>query len=277
MSHFTKLLCFMLISVVTVSCMAACGNDSKKVDDPKSGSDGEPTNAPAEQPTDEPAPQSTWTTGAKLPAEFRDLDYWKNVKFAILGDSITELNNYQHKVNAALKFKSMYVDGKSGTTISGSSGTRYYIRMNNIPTDSDVIFVFGGTNDYHYDVPLGQPGDTKATTFYGTIKKMCDRFAAKYPDSVVIFATPLQRKMPAGNNSADGLNSLGFSLEDYVNAIIEVCNQNNFVVMDLYHNSAINQETCEQYTFDLLHPNEEGFKVLADEIVAFLTDTGCAR
>lgn len=274
MDILTKIICCFLISALVFSCLAACGKADKPATD---NPDETPAIAPEDKPTEEPAPESTWTTGAQLPAEFRDIDYWKNVNFAILGDSITELNNYQHKVNAALKFKSMYVDGKSGTTISGATGTRYFQRMGSIPTDSDVIFVFGGTNDYHYDLPLGQFGDSKATTFYGTLERMCERFAAKYPDAVVIFATPLQRQMPAGNNSPDGLNSLGLALEDYVNAIIEVCNENNVVVMDLYHNSAINQETCAQYTFDLLHPNEEGFKVLADEIVAFLTDTGCKR
>lgn len=218
---------------------------------------------------------SPWTTGAQLPSKCRDEEYWKSVNFAIMGDSITELDNYQHKINDALHFADMYVDGKSGTMISGTGKGSFSNkkRTSAVPKNSDVIFVFGGTNDYHYDKKLGEKTDDTVSTFYGALNVLIDALKGRCPNALIIFATPLQRTlMPISGNIE---NNLGFVLEDYVRAIIEVCDEKGIVVMDLYDNSAITAECADRYTFDGLHPNEEGFAVLADEIVAFLTDTGC--
>ena len=70
----------------------------------------------------------------------------------------------------------------------------------------------------------------------------------------------------------DTTNNLGLPLADYINAIIEVCRMYSIPVLDNYSNIGIypkNSTHYSTYTADGLHPNEEGHKKIANEILKF--------
>ena len=103
----------------------------------------------------------------------------KGLKLAVLGDSITEgvgvsdpANLYYNRVKDALGFRSVCVNGISGSRFAAQITPTYFelradrhfvSRVEEIDEDSDVIVVFGGTNDYgHGDAPIGTIQDFHA-------------------------------------------------------------------------------------------------------------------
>ena len=53
-------------------------------------------------------------------------------------------------------------------------------RIFKMPKKVDIIFVFGGTNDYgHGDAPLGKMGDKNPTTFCGALYDLYSRLQKK--------------------------------------------------------------------------------------------------
>ena len=99
---------------------------------------------------------------------------------------------------------------------------------------------------------------------------LCEILTEQHPDAVIVFATPLQRTNPA-DQGVDGKNRQGLKLSAYADAIIHVCAEFEIPVLDFYNTSAITEETSQQYLFDGLHPNTDGFIVMAKEIAAYLS------
>ena len=196
-------------------------------------------------------------------------EYWCGKKIAFLGDSITELNGFQAPLKQLLELDTIYSHGRSGTTITGKNAS-FTVRAYEIENDADLIFVFGGTNDFHENAPLGKPEDVESeTTFYGAVRMLCEMLKQKYKDTAIVFITPLQRVLPPLTGT-DTKNGLGFELSDYVEAIKVLCAEYKFNVLDLHSTSIITKETAGKYLYDGIHPNAEGFNVLAQEIAEYL-------
>lgn len=219
--------------------------------------------------------EKSWTGKKKLSACCRSAEFWEKASFAIIGDSITELGVYQRLLNEKMRFAELYVDGVSGSTVSWAGYRPFVFRTRDIPESTDFVFLLGGTNDFHIDLPLGEKESSDPMTFRGAVAKICDDIGERLPKATVIFATPLQRTLLAVCNHPDETNLLGLKFDAYANAITEVCDEKGAVVMDLFRCGEITKEKCDRYLADGVHPNEEGFAVLADDIAAFLTDMGC--
>ena len=87
-------------------------------------------------------------------------------------------------------------------------------------------------------------------------------------DIDLVLITPLQR-------SKDGYdinftNEAGYKLIDYVNAIKDLGKKYSLPVLDLYSNSGFTNKTMSLYTRDNLHPNENGYKKIAQKMYSFL-------
>lgn len=226
-----------------------------------------PTSASLPTPTPASAPGTPGIV--PLPADKQGKAFWEGKRVAFLGDSITEMNGYQELLRRHLNTSRDFTHAVSGTQLTGRNQS-FMQRAADITEQVDLIFVFGGTNDFHVGAPLGVPDNPATTvTFCGAVRKVCEILTAQHPDALIVFATPLQRTNPPGTGVHDK-NQLGLSLEDYAQAIIDVCAQLGIPVLDFYHTSAITEETAEQYLFDGLHPNQDGFKVIAAEIAQYL-------
>jgi len=107
-------------------------------------------------------------------------------------------------------------------------------RALNISTARDFFFIAGGTNDFNTSKELGTFASTDTSTFYGALKTICNKFATDFPDATVIFITPIPYTeaffdiRPELKNG----NALGYTLNDYRNAIYEVATSYGFNVVD---------------------------------------------
>ncbi len=202
----------------------------------------------------------------------------ENKKAAFLGDSITEgwavhnrANRYPDRLFSDEKMSSIQNLGIAGTCIArqtaekeaAGEGSSFVERYKDIDPNQDYIFVFGGTNDYeNSSVPLGSPEDISADTFCGAVNFLCENLRKHYPDSIIIFLTPVHR---LGDRDTKGKN--GHYLSEFVDAIRCSCRRCGIPVIDLWSEVSFdpnNEEDMKKYCHDGLHPNDEGHRIIAD-------------
>lgn len=208
---------------------------------------------------------------------------YKDKILSALGDSITEQSySFWHQLNSLCGFSTLSVDGVGGSCIAEGDTYESKVpmvnRIENLNENADVIYIMGGTNDWGHNIPLGVFGDTQKTTFYGALDYMCKSLLTKYPLKDVFFITPLQRNMnlwPA-NGQAKGsfINGKGFKLEQYVDAIKEVCAYYSIPVLDLYENTLSGKVDGIASTLynDGLHPTKNAHNWLAKKVSKFINN-----
>ncbi|MBE6536880.1 MAG: SGNH/GDSL hydrolase family protein [Ruminococcaceae bacterium] len=210
----------------------------------------------------------------------------KNLKVNFLGDSITE----GHGTSGPDKQFHQLIAKKYGLAAArnyGISGTRlakqqtptasnpkfdrdFCSRFDEMEDDADLIVVFGGTNDFgHGDAPIGEMSDRTSETFFGACHYLMSGLINKYPESKIVFMTPLHRV------SESNKNVNGVDLECYVNIIKRVAAYYSLPVIDLWSCSGI--QPCvpiikEKYCPDGLHPNDKGHERLAEVVGSFLSN-----
>lgn len=187
--------------------------------------------------------------------------YCKKISF--LGDSITGNNLMPYSYYPAMVTTNVGAicdaKGYGGSSFSGglnsipsfverftNKNSSYY---ENVNSDSDIILVFGGNNG---DKELGTINDSEGNTTYGALKIIIEYFENNYPNSKLIFATPIQ---------GDKYDELKISR---IEAIKEVCKLYNIPVIDLYNNSGITIQNSSIYLKDGVHPNDSGNRLIAD-------------
>lgn len=211
----------------------------------------------------------------------------KNKKITFLGDSITE----GHGASEADKcFVSVFAKNTGAECVNlGIGGTRiakqraasaephwdldFCFRADQIPSDSDAVVIFGGTNDFgHGDAPIGSPEDRSHDTFYGALHTLYSKIIESLPQAVIVVLTPLHRlneDNPCGDNKPQEVASL----YEYVKIIREVAEIYSLPVLDLFASSGMQPKVDsinKMYFTDGLHPNDAGYKRLAEIIEGFL-------
>lgn len=215
----------------------------------------------------------------------------KNIKANFLGDSITEgcgASSPDKVFHALLKEKYGFAEarnyGLGGTRIARQSEIKdpdnprdkdFIMRAEEMDNDADLIVVFGGTNDYGSgQAPLGEITDGHIFTFYGAVHTLCQNLIKKYPNSQVVFITPLHRWNEEGGLGTwkpEGVKQ--HYLCDYAKAIKEVCELYAIPVLDMFGSGGMPLQIPEYariYSTDGLHPNDEGHKILAHKLGKFL-------
>lgn len=151
--------------------------------------------------------------------------------------------------------------GLSGSTIAGIHPNRFLDRCLSMDATADVILVFGGTNDYGTNVTLGNYGDTSGETFYGGLNLLMCGLKQAYPDSQIVFLTPMRRLRDTKKNK------VGSALSDYVSAIKQMGEFYDIPVVDLYSAPEVNFLSKRSvYMKDGLHPSDAAHGILADYI-----------
>ena len=180
-----------------------------------------------------------------------------------LGDSITVgLTNNNISYADYLQNLNVNKHAVSGTTIAKQEGkTNSFLERYSSMGEADIIMVMGGTNDCNLAVPVGEKTSTNEYEFYGALKSICSGLLKKYPYNLIFFATPIQRHTTQTN------------LEQYVEAIKEVCNNYNIPVLDLNRELNMNPNITEQYAKyynDWLHPSDEGQRRIARKVQKYI-------
>jgi len=211
----------------------------------------------------------------------------KDKKINFLGDSITQGCGVTDPAN----FFTARIARATGaiTRNYGIGGTRiarkklpsaeaiwdqdYISRVKDMNPDSDIIVVFGGTNDFgHGDAKIGQMEDRTPFTFYGALHTLITDLYTKYPSAKLVFITPLHRLSEDVTVNEIGL-PLETNLEGFRNIILEVCRYYSVPVLDLWTTSGMQPKVPqiqEQFMPDGLHPNDAGHAILADKMISFL-------
>lgn len=185
---------------------------------------------------------------------------WKGKTWCAFGDSITAMEMYEPLVQTQLNLTSFENMGSGGSTIaelySGQSAA-YCNRYDTIASGFDVITLFGGTNDFGKNIPLGTKGSTDKTTFYGGLSALLKGIKAKFPTTPILFFTPLQRDYFGTAEEISGMvNGNGNTLKEYRDIIIEMCAEEGIPCFDLYGLSGLYPENVHTWTTDGLHPNQ---------------------
>jgi len=199
---------------------------------------------------------------------------WKGKTWVAFGDSLTEKN-----AMTTIHYYD-YVKGETGidVTVMGVGGTGYakggtnafYNRIVNVPTDADVITIFGSFNDLSSGLSLGTETDTGTETIAGCMNTTLDNLFTTYPLAVVgiVAPTPWQSATPLSETS---------SASQYCALLKRICERRSIPYLDLFHSSLLRPWDASfkslAYTKDGgggTHPDETGHELIAPRFKGFL-------
>lgn len=146
-----------------------------------------------------------------------------------------------------------------------------------IPQDVDLVVIMAGTNDA--DQATGSPmGDLSypfdEATFKGAVASTVIKIQEWVPDAVIVLASPpsgrgkfeewMEKDSDMNRNQTEAVyNSLGFTTQDYAEAVEEVAEYLSIPFIDVFGNTGINPFNRQKYIRDLVHPTPEGGKAIA--------------
>ena len=188
----------------------------------------------------------------------------KTVSWLAVGDSITWGEGYYRKcyIDFIAKNHPEVEADKKG--IPGMYTSQLVLYANNgfLDTDysPDIVTVLMGTNDFGCDVPLNQ--------YEGDLENLIAIMKAKFPDSRIIFLTPLYRDYFGEKIYilSRKVNNIGNTLDDYINLIKVKSKEKGIEVIELTEDEYFNKDNIREYTMDGLHPNTKGNIFLADKL-----------
>ena len=211
---------------------------------------------------------------------------WSGKLLSTVGDSLTNNKQWQQTVLKNCGFSEYKTYGAIGLRVASTAvdDDRGYIplwkNVKNVDKSSDYVTFLGGTNDFGASIPLGDYEEelNKETpdnfTFYGALISSVEWLSENLPSARIIFITPPPR------HNRNTRNSAGHNLEDYVNAIIRICNHYSIPVFDLYRNSGLNDFNHATYTLpsegsNWLHFTPYGYEqIFGEKISAFINSLG---
>ena len=193
-----------------------------------------------------------------------------------LGDSITEGLKWQKKevyCHYLSKWLNIRINnqGYRATKIARQKDDfkDFNYRLKDLDEKADFTFIFGGTNDYSLgDAELGDINSDSYFTFYGALKNLVKDLLKKFDKDRICFILPLSRY------EEDKVINHG-NLPQYRNIIKEICDLNKIDYLDLCDELPIpDTDGKSQYFKDGLHPNKQGHKLIAKNIIKYLKKKG---
>lgn len=204
-------------------------------------------------------------------------------KIACLGDSITAATNLEGQEN----YEEMSYPYQLGEIVNagevvnlgigGSSIGRYWEnafvdRYREIPADSDIIIVMGGTNDGFCasERELGSLEKREKKTFAGDLDELLTGLKENYPDAEIVLVTPLPTILQdmLRRNRQDLLPQSSF-----VAVMRQLAAEHEIPVIDLYDSGILDSHDAaviHSFLPDGVHGNEMGYRYLAEHIAAEL-------
>lgn len=207
---------------------------------------------------------------------------WYGKKWVVFGDSLTEVNvrttkHYFDYISEKTGISTYNMgNGGSGYASERGDGTAFYQRIGDVPTDADVITIFGSFNDLSEigtgsgQIPLGDADDSGITTVGGLINETFDVLFETYPLANLGVVTPCPWVYANPTNEPNNASA-------YCDLIVAVCKRRGIPCLDLFHCSGLRPwESAFRalaYTKDEgngVHPDETGHKILAPHFEGFL-------
>ena len=208
---------------------------------------------------------------------------FSETKIACLGDSITaaanleSMEDYQQHAYPAQLQKILGAGEVVNLGIGGSSIGRYWEnafvdRYREIPEDTDLIIVMGGTNDGFCmnEEELGTLEERKENTFIGDLDELMRGLKENYPDATVVFVTPLPNVL---HDMLRKERSELLPQSRLVGAMKQLAAEYEIPVIDLYNSNILDSHDAAiiyNYIPDGVHCNPAGYKILAEHFAAEL-------
>lgn len=145
-------------------------------------------------------------------------------------------------------------------------------RSEKMPLDADMVFVFGGTNDYgHGDAPLGEITSRDEYTFCGAVNSLIEKLTKKYGKEKLCFILPLHR-YNEDNPYGEGRKEVPVApLSVYVEKLRTILQNQEIEYLDFNAFFPIPTTAAgDDYTVDGLHPNSKGHRLIAEKICEYI-------
>ena len=218
-----------------------------------------------------------------------DIDF-SDVKITILGDSITAGNNLSEEDQEKYNYPKQLADilgcevvnqGIGGSVVSRNASNYAMVeRWSDIPDDSDIVIIFGGTNDclymdkwmfghIEYDLRMNKG------TFCGDLDEMVSGCKWKFHDEIedryvkMIYVNPMCTILNDAVYAMDPGNMV--EQHTFAEAINEIVPPYEFDVIDLYNQNFLNShdpQVNSEFITDGVHPNAEGYRILAEHLAS---------
>lgn len=204
-------------------------------------------------------------------------------KIACLGDSITAATNlegqenylemsYPYQLGKVLNAGEMVNLGIGGSSIGRYWDNAFVDRYKEIPEDSDIIIVMGGTNDGFCasEKELGSLQEREKRTFAGDLDELLKGLKKDYPDAEIVLVTPLPNILHdmLRRDRKDLLPQSSF-----VAIMKQLSEEYEIPVIDLYGSGILDSHDAaviHSFIPDGVHGNEMGYHYLAEHIAAEL-------
>lgn len=212
------------------------------------------------------------------------ISWYKNKIMMSYGDSIVAMGGWQPYVQEYFGIANGYNRGIGGTTVSNNGqkatlwdGTQIdgwmccderIAQME--PTNNDFLLILAGHNDWGFNVPIGEIGDTLVdSNFKSAYALMLKKIQDKFPTIPIICMTPINGRVHTSgvNQDVQEKNSLGLTMTDYAEAVIDVCRHYSIPCVDLNSMTRINVLNASSYLQDVIHPNADGWKLVASAVI----------
>lgn len=191
---------------------------------------------------------------------------FKNKKWTALGDSHTQQGYYTAQVISKLNL-TLTNKGYGGSTIADNgTGYSFIDRYQDVPSDSEIITIYGGTNDWGQSIAIkNSSNDHDETTVCGALRTILDYYCANFKTAFIFVITqPRTFNKFADNNYK---NALGFTTSDYAKAVKEVALEYSVPVIDFNNECCINEFNYTELLEDTVHLKEETNKRLSQMII----------
>ncbi|MGN0376157.1 MAG: GDSL-type esterase/lipase family protein [Suilimivivens sp.] len=204
-------------------------------------------------------------------------------KITCLGDSITAAANLENEENylqmsypwqlgEILGAKEVVNLGIGGSSIGRYWENAFVDRYQEIPEDTDIIIVMGGTNDGFCasETELGSLTERKQRTFAGDLDELLRKLKESYPDAEIVLVTPLSNVLhDMLRKDRDYL----LPQSSFVKIMKQLGAEYEIPVIDLYNANILNTHDAaviHSFMPDGVHGNEMGYRILAEHIAAEL-------
>ena len=208
---------------------------------------------------------------------------FSDCKITCLGDSITAasnldtIENYQSMSYPSQLGEILGAEEVVNLGIGGSSIGRYWEnafvdRYQEIPEDTDVILVMGGTNDGFCasEKELGSLEKREKDTFTGDLDELLFGLQKDYQDAQIVLITPLPNVLhDLLRKSRDYL----LPQSAFVRVMKQLGEEHGIPVIDLYNSNFLDTHDAaviHALMPDGVHGNETGYRMLAQHIAAQL-------
>ena len=215
---------------------------------------------------------------------------FSDVKITILGDSITAGNNLSEEDQEMYNYPKQLADilgcevvnlGIGGSVVSRNASNYPMVeRWQEMSNDSDIIIIFGGTNDclymdkwmfghVEYDQRMNKG------TFCGDLDEMVSGCKWKFHDEIddhyvkMIYVNPMCTILNDAVYAMDPGNMV--EQHTFAAAINEIVPPYEFDVIDLYNQNFLNShdpQVNSEFITDGVHPNPEGYRILAEHLAS---------